>query len=103
MCCCGNPVDARCQLATGVVSVCLPCLPCCIISLAAFTINPLPLGYSYSGPSGGIDDSNMCKCNTVSYSLLSACDPCQGSDWMRFDLHAHLPSSEIPVQVPVAF
>ena len=67
--------------------------PCCILSLAAFTINALQPGYSYTGPAGGIDDSNMCKCNTVSYSLISACDGCQGSDWIRFDLHAHLPSS----------
>ena len=49
--------------------------------LAAFTISPLSQGYSYTGPSG-VDDSNLCKCNTVAYSLISACDACQSSDWI---------------------
>ena len=74
------------------------CLSCvygsrCIITFAAFTVNALEPGYSYVGPAGGIDDSNMCKCNTISYSLISACDACQGSDWIRFDFHAYLPSN----------
>ena len=53
-------------------------------SFAAFTVNPLLPGYSYTGPSG-VDDSNLCKCNTVSYSLISACDACQGAAWITYD------------------
>jgi len=37
--------------------------------------------YSYVGPTVPSDFSNLCKCNTVVYSLLSACDTCQGSNW----------------------
>src|SRR5712691_3274444 len=54
-------------------------------SLAAFTVPQLPPGYEYSGPSGN-GDSDLCKCNTVTYSLLSACDACQGEQWISYDL-----------------
>lgn len=49
----------------------------------AWTINPLQQGYHYSGPSG-IDDGNLCLCNTVVYSLLSACDACQSETWITY-------------------
>ncbi|KAH9973126.1 hypothetical protein BGW80DRAFT_286690 [Lactifluus volemus] len=42
----------------------------------------LPSGGSYSGPSAG--DANTCKCNTVVYSLLSACGACQGGSWISW-------------------
>ena len=64
-------------------------LSCTILadsSLAVFTINPLKLGHSYGGPSSA-DGSNMCKCNTIAYSLVSACAACQGADWIRYDSH----------------
>ena len=59
------------------------CGPCRLGSFAAFTINSLLPGYSYTGPSG-VDDSNLCKCNTVAYSLISACDACQGAQWITY-------------------
>ncbi|KAI0245120.1 hypothetical protein BJV78DRAFT_1268149, partial [Lactifluus subvellereus] len=40
------------------------------------SIAPPESGWSYIGPSG-VDDGDLCKCNTVTYSLLSACDACQ--------------------------
>ena len=46
-----------------------------------FTIPPLLPGDSYVGPTGPSDDSDLCKCNTVVYSLMSACDACQDADW----------------------
>ena len=49
-----------------------------------FTIDPLPPGYSYIGPSGA-DDSDLCKCSTVGYSLISACGGCQGQSWITYD------------------
>ncbi len=56
-------------------------------SLAAFTVSTLPWGYEYSGPDGSSgDDSDLCKCNTVTYSLLSACDLCQGEWFISYDL-----------------
>ncbi|KAH9980990.1 hypothetical protein BGW80DRAFT_303173 [Lactifluus volemus] len=48
-----------------------------------FSIPPLFPMYSYSGPSGP-DDSDLCKCNTVVYNLVSACDACQGSPWVSY-------------------
>ena len=53
---------------------------------AAFTIDTLRPGYEsyYLGPSG-IDASDLCKCNTVTYSLISACGACQGANWLRYD------------------
>jgi hypothetical protein len=47
-----------------------------------YNIQPLPQGYSYTGPTAGT--SNTCKCSTVAYSLLSACDACQGSTWFKY-------------------
>ena len=63
------------------------CMQFLLIRLfAAFTINALRPGYSYTGPSG-VDNSNLCKCNTVTYSLISACDACQGEAWTTYDFH----------------
>ena len=50
-------------------------------SLAVFTVPVLPFGYEYGGPSGS-DDSDLCKCNTVTYALISACDACQQEPWI---------------------
>ncbi|KAH9021562.1 hypothetical protein EDB85DRAFT_2152277 [Lactarius pseudohatsudake] len=49
----------------------------------AFTINALQPGYSYTGPSG-VDNANLCKCNTVTYNLISACDACQSATWITW-------------------
>lgn len=46
-----------------------------------FTIPNLEPGNSYTGPTGTGDDGDLCKCNTVVYSLMSACDACQGAKW----------------------
>ena len=35
----------------------------------------------YTGPTGPTDQNDLCKCNTVVYSLMSACAACQGSNW----------------------
>jgi len=45
-----------------------------------FNIPPLPPGGQYAGPPAG--KATSCKCNTISYSLLSACAACQGSSWI---------------------
>jgi hypothetical protein len=52
---------------------------------AAWTIDPLQPGFHYLGPNG-IDDGNfqLCMCNTVVYSLLSACDACQSEPWVSY-------------------
>lgn len=70
--------------AVGVVSILLGCAGIAISSLAEFTVPPLPPGYKYAGPSS-FDGSNLCKCNTIVYSLLSACGACQGESWFTYD------------------
>lgn len=49
---------------------------------SAFDVGSLPSGYVYTGPDGS-DNNDTCKCNTVTYSLLSACAACQGEGWVR--------------------
>ncbi|KAI0297405.1 hypothetical protein BC826DRAFT_1001659 [Russula brevipes] len=70
----------------------------------SFTINSLLPGYSYTGPSG-VDNGNLCKCSTVMYSLISACDACQGQDWITwaeysFNCTTKFPASSFPNPVP---
>lgn len=51
-----------------------------------FTIPALLPGDSYVGPTGATDASDLCKCNTVVYSLMSACDACQDAFWFSYVL-----------------
>ena len=62
----------------------LYCVVYFLISFVAFTVDPLQPGYSYPGPNG-TDNSDLCKCSTVGYSLISACAGCQGEHWIRYD------------------
>jgi hypothetical protein len=85
-----------CTVAAFMMSTC---------SGGSFTINALPgPSYSYSGPSGS-DDTDLCKCNTIAYSLLSACDACQGAEWIswaeyKYNCTTVLVPSEFPNPVP---
>jgi len=72
--------------------------------LGSFTLATLEPGWVYYGPAG-IDDADLCKCNTVLYSLLSACGGCQGDSWMTwseytFNCSKILPPSTFPNPVP---
>ncbi|KAF8503278.1 hypothetical protein F5888DRAFT_1903811 [Russula emetica] len=49
----------------------------------AFSISPLLPQRSYLGPDGP-DNGDTCKCNTVAYNLISACDACQGGQWTSY-------------------
>ena len=49
--------------------------------VAAFSFPALLPSNSYTGPDGA-DDGDLCKCNTVFYNLISACDACQGESWI---------------------
>ena len=70
--------------AAGAVSVPLAFIGFSASPPAAFTIDPLLPGETYIGP-GGADNDDMCKCNTIVYCLISACDACQGADWITYD------------------
>ncbi|KAI9455004.1 hypothetical protein BJY52DRAFT_1389457 [Lactarius psammicola] len=50
-----------------------------------FAILALLSQHSYTGPSG-IDNGDICKCNTVVYNLISACDACQGEPWIPYSM-----------------
>ncbi|KAH9983813.1 hypothetical protein BJV74DRAFT_595309 [Russula compacta] len=47
-----------------------------------FEIPQLQSGHLYRGPDSG--SNNLCQCNTVLYSLVSACSACQGSSWIQW-------------------
>ncbi|KAI9446125.1 hypothetical protein H4582DRAFT_531731 [Lactarius indigo] len=49
-----------------------------------FTIPQLAVGNHYTGPSGDTDNS-ICQCNTVLYSLISACAGCQKGTWLSYN------------------
>jgi len=67
--------QSPCAVAAHLQSVC---------DHGEFTIPPLVPGDSYVGPSGSNDSTDLCKCNTVVYSLMSACDACQFDDAVWF-------------------
>ena len=58
------------------------------IPIPVWEIGPLPQGDLYSGPDAGQD--NLCQCNTVVYSLVSACGACQGSQWTQYVFRSKL-------------
>ncbi|KAH9014362.1 hypothetical protein EDB83DRAFT_2321509 [Lactarius deliciosus] len=85
-----------CTIAAYLMSTC---------NGGVFTIDALQPGSSYTGPSNDTDDVNPCKCNTVTYNLISACDACQGSTWKTwseysFNCTSTLPPSTFPNAVP---
>lgn len=52
---------------------------------SAISVNEIPPGIHYTGP--GLSNANLCNCNTVVYSLTSACGSCQGravQNWTRW-------------------
>jgi hypothetical protein len=55
--------------------------------------------YSYVGPTGPNDANDLCKCNTVVYSLMSACDACQGANW--FSCVFAFTFCALPMTIPV--
>jgi len=91
-----NSLDQdACTVAAYLMSTC---------NGGAFTINALQPGFSYLGPSG-TDDADLCKCNTVVYNLLSACDACQGEPeitWSQYSFNCTkiLPPSTFPNPIP---
>ncbi|KAI9455005.1 hypothetical protein BJY52DRAFT_1282187 [Lactarius psammicola] len=64
--------------------------PCLVTAYLAATCNngvffvpSLPPQQSYNGPTD-VDKDDICKCNTVVYNLISACDACQGESWTPY-------------------
>jgi hypothetical protein len=90
-----------CTVAAYLLSTCnqgcelFSCLhePCCLISFAAYTLKALQgPDYDYAPSSPSLSD--LCQCNTVTYSLLSACEACQGAKQeLTYDSHCPLSKS----------
>ena len=83
--------QSPCEVAAYLQSTCSGGSECSLVysstvlsPFSAFTVDPLPAGYQYAGPYvlGGGD---LCKCNTVTYSLLSACGACQEDLWITYE------------------
>ena len=68
----------------GVVSVRFACMGVAVSSRAAFIISPLLSGQEYLGPTVS-EGSDLCACNTVTYSLISGCGACQSATWIEYD------------------
>ncbi len=74
-------LESVCNNGGGCACTCIAVSS--ISSLAAATIDPLPPGWVYRGPSDrNLYGADLCLCNTVTYSLLSACGACQGNSWI---------------------
>ncbi|KAH9964232.1 hypothetical protein BC827DRAFT_1266025 [Russula dissimulans] len=72
----------------------------------AFSIASLAPGYEYQGPTAADTVAGLrCKCTVVAYSLISACDACQGEGWIDWSNYtANCPMTEsfstFPYPVP---
>jgi len=72
-----NSVEqSPCQVASSLLAVC---------NDGPFPVSALPdQSHQYVGPS--LQDANTCQCNTVTYSLMSACGACQGSTYLSWSV-----------------
>ncbi|KAF8306165.1 hypothetical protein DL93DRAFT_2088945 [Clavulina sp. PMI_390] len=50
----------------------------------AFTMDPLPVGYHYIGPTNDTSTQNPCICSTPVYMLDSACGACQNRTFISW-------------------
>ncbi|KAG2368316.1 hypothetical protein BDR07DRAFT_62936 [Suillus spraguei] len=84
-----------------------PCLVTAYLLSACggvFNIGPLPFGDFYSSPSG--PGANPCQCNTVYYSMISACSVCQNGSYVSWSEWSSDCSStadgRYPLDIPTA-
>ncbi|OAX38931.1 hypothetical protein K503DRAFT_865799 [Rhizopogon vinicolor AM-OR11-026] len=67
-----------------------------------YTLNPLPVDTHYIGPYA--DEANSCECNTVTYSLVSACGDCQNRTyeaWSSWSFNCStIYNSTYPMDIP---
>ncbi|KAI0321648.1 hypothetical protein OF83DRAFT_1168284 [Amylostereum chailletii] len=80
-----------CIIAAYVLGVCH--------SGGNFTIPSLAQSSSYQGPTevSGPEQENPCTCNSVAYSLVSACASCQGQNWISWQAWTVNCTSNAPV------
>ncbi|THU77813.1 hypothetical protein K435DRAFT_973814 [Dendrothele bispora CBS 962.96] len=84
--------ESPCQVASSLIGVCYN---------TGYNVPSLPEQNHYLGPS--IDDSNPCQCNTVVYSLMSACGLCQNrtiASWNEWSANCALVYTSYPEPIP---
>ncbi|KAF9053187.1 hypothetical protein BJ165DRAFT_1400515 [Panaeolus papilionaceus] len=65
-----------CEVASSLLSVC---------NNGPFFVHALPDNSHYLGPTT-VAGANPCQCNTVLYSLMSACGACQGKSYLSWSV-----------------
>ncbi|KAI0256989.1 hypothetical protein BJV78DRAFT_1150861 [Lactifluus subvellereus] len=75
-----------CLIAAHLAAVC---------NNGVFAIPALLPQHSYTGPNGP-DNGDVCKCNTVLYNLISACDACQGDSWTTYSAWSYNCTTQAP-------
>ncbi|KAK0210848.1 hypothetical protein DFS33DRAFT_332507 [Desarmillaria ectypa] len=85
----GQTTNATCVSSYGWANNTLgqsPCLVAAYLQTAClnttFIVPALPEGTHYTGPSTA--QADLCKCNTVTYSLISACADCQNCQYLNW-------------------
>ncbi|KAF9562199.1 hypothetical protein CPC08DRAFT_391330 [Agrocybe pediades] len=67
--------QSPCDVASSLIAVC---------NNGSFPIEVLPAMSHYLGPT--LQTANPCQCNTVTYSLMSACGACQGRTYLSWSV-----------------
>ncbi|KAK0475721.1 hypothetical protein IW261DRAFT_1644243 [Armillaria novae-zelandiae] len=86
----GQTTNATCVSSYGWANNTLGQSPCLVASYletaclntSAFLVPALPDGSHYTGP--GTAQVNLCNCNTITYSLISACADCQNRQYLNW-------------------
>ncbi|KAK7467282.1 hypothetical protein VKT23_004339 [Stygiomarasmius scandens] len=84
--------ESPCKVASSLIGVCYN---------TNYNVAPLPEDNHYLGPT--IDDSNPCQCNTVIYSLMSACGLCQNrtiASWSEWSSNCASSYTYYPESIP---
>ncbi|GLB34837.1 putative expressed protein [Lyophyllum shimeji] len=85
-----------CLVAAYLENVCKP--------TRVVQVNTIPVGNHYLGPA--LAQADICTCNVVVYSLISACGGCQGrtfTNWANWTLNCVVSDKEtFPMTIPTA-
>ncbi|KAK0240044.1 hypothetical protein EDD85DRAFT_471810 [Armillaria nabsnona] len=85
----GQTTNATCVSSYSWANNALGQSPCLVASYletaclnTTFLVPALPNGSHYTGPNTA--QANLCNCNTVTYSLISACADCQNRQYLNW-------------------
>ncbi|KAG7447979.1 uncharacterized protein BT62DRAFT_746535 [Guyanagaster necrorhizus] len=85
----GQTTNATCVSSYGWANNTLGQSPCLVAAYlvtaclnTSFLVPALPESNHYAGPT--TSQANLCECNTVTYSLISACADCQNREYLNW-------------------